>query len=428
MAKSLGTLLSPTRRLAPEQRDRLRRMAGARFLSELGTKAAFAALVLRVAELTDSATLLSLVLTATVVADAAVTPLAGIVGDLFNRRTVMICSDLAAAGLYLALGFAEYLWPLAVLAVLATAAESFYFPASGAALPNLFDKADLGVVNATFSQARTAGAIGGPLLAALLTTRFGAGPVFWLNAASFALSALLISGVRGQFTAPGRAVKGTREPDPDGGRDRGGDPARGGHVRGFLRILREHPLVLTFVGLWITIQLGTGALWVALPALAGELGSPETGYATLLTASSVGSFLGAFAAARVLALTTPAKLLLGGLAAEAALLLGAGSAAWLGVAVGAMIGFRAAECASGAAAFTLFQSVTEDAVRARASAWVDTATIAAFGAGVALAGPVVDAIGPRYSFATASMCVMGGLAFAWRMTRQVREPVAAATG
>ncbi|MET9858931.1 MFS transporter [Streptomyces smyrnaeus] len=409
MRKTAGILLSPTRHLDTDQRNRLRRMAGARFLSELGTKAAFAALVLRVTELTTSATVLSIVLTATVIADAAVTPIAGIVGDLFNRRAVMIASDLAAAVLYLALGFMQDLWLLAVVAAMATAVESFYFPASGAAVPNLFDKASLGVVNATFSQARTAGAISGPLVAALLTTQFGAGPVFWLNAVTFAVSAFLVSGVSGEFKASSLTRSGTESSNRSAG-----------HVRGFLRILREHPIVPTFIALWITIQLGTGALWVALPKLAAELGSPSTAYATLLTASTIGSFLGAFAAARVLALTTPAKLLIGALIAEAALLLGAGSAAVLVIAVGAMVGFRAAESASGAASYTIFQSVTEDDVRARASAWVDTATIAAFGIGVALAGPLVDAVGPRYVFATASVCVTGGVGFAWRMTKQVR--------
>jgi MFS family permease len=414
MRSIVTAVISPTKNFEPDQKSRLRKFSTARFLSELGTKAAFVAIVLRVTELTPSATVLSAVLAVTVIADSAATPVAGILGDLVDRRRLMIASDISAAFLYAALGFVDNLFLLAVLAMSATACEAFYFPASSASIPNLFDKKNLGVVNSVFSQARTSGAIAGPLIASLMTTRVGAGPVFWLNAATFMVSAFLISRVDGSFKSsdgPTRPVA-----------------RHVGHVGGFLRVLRENPVVVNFMALWITVQLGTGALWIAIPKLADDIGPQSTTYATLLTASTVGSFLGAFLAARLLAFFTSARVLVWAFIAEAALLLVTGTASALVPALAALAGFRAAEIAGGTASYTLFQSSTEDDVRARASAWIDGATVGAFGAGVALAGPLVDMVGPRYTFATASVSVSMGALLAWRMTKQIarlapRRPV-----
>lgn len=397
-----SVLRSPARDLPAPSRRRLRRLTLARFITELGTRSAFVALVLRASELSESATGVSVALAVTVAADALITPLAGMAGDAWNRRAVMIISDLLAAVCYLALVGIDGLVGLVVLASVAVAVEAFYFPSAGAALPNLFDRESLGVVNATISQARLAGTILGPALAgaavAVVDTRW----LFALNALTFAVSALLVSTVRGEFQA-------AREPATPH------KPAA--HLREFVGLLRSHPAVLSFMALWTVTQLGAGLLWVGLPGMAAQLGSRVLGYPGLLTVGAVGSFLGAVVASRLLGHRSTRTVLLSGLAFQGVWLLGTAAAPVVVVAALTFALFRVGEACSGTSAFALLQGSTPDSIRARASAWVDSATIAAFGIGVTAGGPVVDHLGPRACFVLAGAGALAGLLLAGRLVR-----------
>lgn len=381
--------------LDPVERSGVRRLAVARLVTELGTRAAFVALVLRADALTGSATAVSLALALTVAADALATPLAGIAGDRWNRRRVMVVSDVGAAALYLLLaGTGDFATFLAV-AVLAVVVESFYFPAAGAALPNLVRSEHLGTASATVSQFRLVGTIAGPVVAGLVAAVGDVRWVFVLNAATFLLAASLVLGTRGSFQA-------ARDSTP-------GPEAVGAT---FFSLLARFPQVPAFMLLWVVIQLGAGLLWVGLPGLARELGTPTLGYTTLLTLGSVGSLIGATVAARLFHLASARRLLVVALACQAGFLLAASASPHIVVAVAAVVGFRLGESISGTSAFTAFQTATPDAVRARASAWVDTATIAAFGIGVAAGGPVVDHLGARWCFAVAALAALAGCAVA----------------
>jgi MFS family permease len=132
--------------------------------------------------------------------------LAGVVADRFDRKKIMIVSDLLRAAFaltYLVVDSAELVW----LAYAATAALSFtsafFNPASSAAMPNLATREELPLVGAlgqtTFATTIVVGSMLGGAAAQLL----GREICFLINAASFLLSAFFIARARGRFNAPG---------------------------------------------------------------------------------------------------------------------------------------------------------------------------------------------------------------------------------
>lgn len=119
-------------------------------------------------------------------------PVAGVVADRFSRRAIMIATDLIRALLVLALVFIDQ--PSHMIAVIfVTAAVSvFYNPASSALLPNLVTGEQLVTAGSLHVMTqRTAMLIGNGVGAVVLA---GMGPhnVFYIDAISFVVSAVLL--------------------------------------------------------------------------------------------------------------------------------------------------------------------------------------------------------------------------------------------
>ena len=364
------------------------RLLANRLVAETGDAAGFTALVLLLTRVTDSATQLSTVLAALVVLDAVVTPVCGWAGDRFDRRRLMVISALDGAacytGMFLAAG---NLWPLLALAALSTVFESLWFPASSASIPRLLPGAQLGSVFAVLGQAGTLGGLLGPALVAGIAVVAGVHWALLVNALSFVAAAVLVGTIRRDF-GPGGV-----EPEAQETADEAAEAPASGHV------LRRHPVLWSFMGLWAAIQLGTGAMWVLLPLLAEHLGNAELTYSGLNAWSVVATLAGMLLVTRLATRVGVGTLLTGGLVAQAlgfavlaaaAVLLG-----WpaVGVALAALLVHRGGQALTGASSYELLAECVPDDSRARASSWVDFATIGSFGLGVWMAGPVADAAG-----------------------------------
>jgi MFS family permease len=136
---------------------------------------------------------------ATVLPVFLASPLAGAIADRYDRQRILVIADLARVPLALLLCVAA-LWgsvALAVGAVIALGvAASFHDPVASAATPNLVPAAQLGraqaLMGAVWGSMLMVGAGVGGLVAAF----FGAQAAFVIDAASFALSAWLIAGIR----------------------------------------------------------------------------------------------------------------------------------------------------------------------------------------------------------------------------------------
>jgi MFS family permease len=131
-------------------------------------------------------------------------PVAGVVADRFDRRKVLILSDVLRAGIvlgFLLVDRPERLWLLYVLTVLQFSVSAFFEPARAALVPALVEIDELLTANTLSSITWSAmltlgGAIGG-----LTASLFGVRVSLIVDAASFLASAMLVLSIPGQFHA-----------------------------------------------------------------------------------------------------------------------------------------------------------------------------------------------------------------------------------
>src|SRR5437867_4157588 len=201
---------------SPRSRAPVRRLAVARLISITGGAAAYLTLNYTIYKRTGSATWVAAALFLTFGTVGFVSPFAGALGDRFDRRKVMIVSDLAGAACFLGMALVHAPWLLLVVAFLSALAEAPFFSSSSAAIPNLVGDEDLSWANSMVSLGRNAGILVGPLLGGLLVSSIGSGSVFAGHAVSFVVSAGLVASVQGRFNQD-RAAHSVDGDDPHHG-------------------------------------------------------------------------------------------------------------------------------------------------------------------------------------------------------------------
>ncbi|MCI0345409.1 MAG: MFS transporter [Chloroflexi bacterium] len=178
------------------------RVYAAQLVSYMGDWFASVALLSLVLAKTGSATLAGLVIAAQTLPFALVSPFAGVIVDRFDRKTVMVTADVLRALLALGLLLAqtpETIWIAFVCEVLLSGISAFFEPASSAALPNLVAKDDLARANIFMGAAWGTMLVVGAALGGLVAATLGNSAAFIGDAASFAISALLLIGVKARF-------------------------------------------------------------------------------------------------------------------------------------------------------------------------------------------------------------------------------------
>ena len=142
-------------------RATIRRLALARAISGSGTTAAYVALSYVVYRDTHSAAWVSVAIMATFGVAGLTAPVSGWIGDRYDRRRVMIVSDLCAAALSVGVAAASgTTWLMVALTLAVSLAEAPFFPASSAAVPNLVDDEDLAWANGLLAASRSVGRAG----------------------------------------------------------------------------------------------------------------------------------------------------------------------------------------------------------------------------------------------------------------------------
>ena len=207
-------------------------------------------------------------------------PLGGAVADRLPRRTVLLAGDLLRLALMLVMAAVVAAnGPVVLvigLAALTSAAGSAERPAALALLPRLVGEARIGPANALLHTVQDLGIVIGPAIGAVLLAVASAPAVFLANAATFAVSALLLSTLRRyKVTAAGSRAAGT------------------GVLAG-LRTARVTPFVLPLFVLVAMVELTYGAQTVQLVIYADRsLGLGTGGYGLLLAASGAGGLISA---------------------------------------------------------------------------------------------------------------------------------------
>ena len=159
----------------------------------LGDTAFLVALGWRTFTLTGSARSLGYVLTLQGVGLLLTVLVGGALADRYDRRRMMLASDLARFGLIAVLTVIDGTGHLSIGILLGLAfaeglATGFFTPALGGLVPLVVEEPGLGSANALIGMARQGSLLVGPSLAGLLYGFAGSTVVFGFNAASFLVS------------------------------------------------------------------------------------------------------------------------------------------------------------------------------------------------------------------------------------------------
>jgi MFS family permease len=169
--------------------------------SVIGDCIVIVALALFVIELTGSATDLGFVLAAASLPLVAFLLLGGVWADRLPRHRVMVVTDLVRFALHALLAALIFthtvaIWQLIVIEALFGSAEAFFRPAANGLLPQTVPEQEIQQAQGLSALSNNIGEFAGPALATALVLGLGAGWAFALDAATFLLSAALLSRVR----------------------------------------------------------------------------------------------------------------------------------------------------------------------------------------------------------------------------------------
>jgi MFS family permease len=165
----------------------------ARLQSELGSGAAWVALVLIAHERLSSPWAISLVLLAEFLPGVALAPVFGALADRYGRRRVAVCADVLSGASFIGMASTSSFELTVVLALVNGSAISAFNPAINAALPSLVDEADRPSMMSLAGLAKNIGQTGGAALCAVLIPFIGAAGVLAIDGATFLVQAVVIS-------------------------------------------------------------------------------------------------------------------------------------------------------------------------------------------------------------------------------------------
>lgn len=333
---------------------------------------------------TGSAAWMSATLLLTWGATGLLTPFGGALGDRFDRRTVMITSDLAAAVAIACLALTSTPAIMLAIALLSAAAQAPFYSASTAAVPNLVEADQVAWANGTVAVGRNAGQVLGPVMGGVLVGVTAPSVVFLLNAACFVASAALVRTVHGRFSD-----RVSTESDEHRG------------VRAGFRFLFADPVLRMITLAWVVLLAGVGPVLVAELPLARSFGVGSTGYGLLAGSWGAGAIFGSFLGQRLGSRRERAVMIASaaGMAAGFAVI---GVAGWFAMVLFGMAFAGVAEGAGSVAEQGIVQRRTPDAVRSRVIAASEAALLVAFAASFGFAPPIIHFAGVQGTYVIAA--------------------------
>ena len=242
-------------------------------VSSLGDRVHQVALVFLVAGATNYSPLaLGVVFAAMTVPTFLVGPMAGVLVDRWDRKRVMVGSDLIRAGIVCLIPVASGIGVGIVvgLVFLLAAVSSFFRPARAAALPQVVPEEDLLTANSAMWIADTVSDLVGYSLGGLFVAFLGSSLAlaFWIDGASYLASAALVAAV--VIPPLVRAGAGAAEGEPQAQTSIRAEMAQGWHF------LRHETVLLATTVQAVIAEYGLGALMALSPLLIASLVVGET--------------------------------------------------------------------------------------------------------------------------------------------------------
>ena len=349
--------------------------------SSFGTYIAAVALTLHIEQLTGSPMWVAGLLIADFLPIVLIGLLLGPLVDRLSRRWLMIGSDFARFGVFLALPFTDDPATIVALAAVSGVATGFFRPAAFAGLPNLVPDDELTNANSLLQTIETLAWMIGPIVGALLFEAWGPSVPYAVNAVTFLVSIGLIAGISERKLRSEESL--TR-----------------GHWRdvadGLRLVITSIPLRTVLI-VWNVVLLASAAINVAEVFFAKDtLDVGGVGFGVIVAASGVGLAVGSYLAAPSLGKVGLRRHYAGSIA-----LMGAGwGIAGLATSLWVAIPFIVAGAAGNGAAIVcnqlLVQRGAPDRYRGRALATIMSSNYAVLGLAMAGAGYLTHAFGARW--------------------------------
>ena len=124
-----------------------------------------------------------------------ISPIAGVVADRYNRKQILILTDITRAITVLGFLFirdASQIWLLYALTAIQLGISGFFFPTRNAILPDIVLPRELGAANALSSATWTVMLAFGAALGGIVAGTWGIYPAFTIDALTFLISAVFI--------------------------------------------------------------------------------------------------------------------------------------------------------------------------------------------------------------------------------------------
>lgn len=171
-------------------------LTSGRLVSLFGSGVQGIAIPLYILDQTGKASMMGLFSMASLIPALLFAPLAGVLGDRLNRKTIMIGADAARFLLISLLAVLVafdilFLWALFLVQIFVSISDSLFNSSSDGILPDLASAENLHKANAAKGSTEAAALILGPVAGGVIYGLGGIFPVFAINAFSFALSCAL---------------------------------------------------------------------------------------------------------------------------------------------------------------------------------------------------------------------------------------------
>jgi MFS family permease len=373
-----------------------RRLLVSLAVSSLGDWLYNVALLAFVYERTGSTTWLAMTTAARILPIVVLGPVGGVLADRYDRRLLIIASDLLCAALMVALaGVVAFGMPVALaplLAAAATLASAAHPPAVAASTPRLVNAAGLQRANAARAAIGQGAVVVGPALGALLLALSSPAVAIFANAATFLASAALVAAI-----PAGPAFRPAREGIAH--------PGLLAELRTGIDAFRGAPTAVRVVAADVICSAVYGMLTVTLVLVAREVGAGTGGYGLLLGAFGVGGLAGAAVAARLDGVqwrrTLAGALVLVALPVAA---LGMIHALWLALALGLVAG--SGSIVAEVLSETALPRMLDEEVLGRAYGVMLPLALSGIVAGSLIGGPLVAVLGLSGALVSTGLAVL----------------------
>ena len=376
----------------------LTRLLVGEFVSSIGDWLYLVALLVVVYARTQDPVLLGVVGATRVLPYVLLSVPAGIAADRFDRRRILIATDVARGAIMVALAYlvatdGPVEW-IVGLAILATCFSTFFGPTIGAYLPTLVaDERQLGPANSAWATLDNLAFALGPAIAGLLIALGGLTLAFVLNAVSFAVIAFVLAGLPSTAPIPSTSSEAGAGA---GDVDVAAEPPAVEPVAAPRSAPARFP-VRVVVGLGavdVVTAFAFGGVAVLTVVLAAtSYGTGEAGTGGLNAAIGVGGIIGAVVSGALVLRPGLGRVLVAGGIVTAAGLAIMGLTDAFAIALVALVVASTGSLVLEVVGTTIFQRAVPDAVRGRALGATATASMLSYSVGSLVVPILADSIG-----------------------------------